>query len=95
MMTNPRISIDLGALHLDQPSAIDTQLSAASLQDVSRSGYGISTDGMWIVNDNKRVLWLPPEYRAPSLAVGGSAAAIGCRSGRVLMMQFSENGLDS
>ncbi|KAH6883569.1 WD40-repeat-containing domain protein, partial [Thelonectria olida] len=88
-ITNSRVSTDLGVQNLDLPSVIDTLLSEASLRDVSRYGYGISADGLWIEKDKKGLLWLPPDYRPLSSAVAGSTVAIGCRSGRVLVMQFS------
>ncbi|KAH6885000.1 NACHT domain-containing protein [Thelonectria olida] len=53
------------------------------------SGYGISADDLWIVKDGKNMLWLPPEYRAGASAVAELTVAIGCRSGRVLVMSFS------
>ncbi|KAH7010990.1 hypothetical protein EDB80DRAFT_571585, partial [Ilyonectria destructans] len=56
---------------------------------VSYCGYGISTDGIWVVKNGEGQLWLPLEYRASESAVVGSTVAIGCRSGHVLVMQFS------
>ncbi|KAH8659679.1 hypothetical protein BGZ61DRAFT_499693 [Ilyonectria robusta] len=94
-MTNSRLSTDLGVLNLDLLSAIDTQPTEASSQDISHCGYGVSTDGMWIAKDWKRVIWLHPEYEPGGSVVTGSTVAIGCRSGLVLVMQFSENGPDS
>ncbi|KAH7113127.1 WD40-repeat-containing domain protein, partial [Dactylonectria estremocensis] len=87
-MTNSRLSTDIGVLNLDLSSANAAQLTEASLLDCSHYGYGVSTDGMWIVKDGKRLIWLPPEYRVSESAVAGSTVAIGCRSGRVLVMQF-------
>ncbi|KAH6959986.1 hypothetical protein BKA56DRAFT_500329, partial [Ilyonectria sp. MPI-CAGE-AT-0026] len=94
-MTNSCLSTDTGVLNLGLPSGIDTQLTEASFRDVSHCGYGVSTDSIWIVKDGQSMLWLPPEYRASSSAVAGSTVAIGCRSGRVLVMQFSANEPDS
>ncbi|KAH6985511.1 hypothetical protein EDB80DRAFT_229356 [Ilyonectria destructans] len=88
-MTNSRLSTDIGALNLDLSSANAAQLTGASLLDCSYYGCGVSNDGIWIVKDRKRLLWLPPEYRASRAAVAGSTVAIGCSSGRVLVMQFS------
>ncbi|KAH7196285.1 WD40-repeat-containing domain protein, partial [Fusarium oxysporum] len=90
--TNSLLSTDIGLLNLDLPvlpPAIDNGSTDATLQSVRHSGWGISTDIIWIVKDGKRMLWLPPEYRVMKSAVVGSTVAIGCRSGRVLVMKFS------
>ncbi|KAH7146647.1 WD40-repeat-containing domain protein, partial [Dactylonectria estremocensis] len=88
-ITDSRLFTDIGVLGLDLSSANAAQLTAASLLDCSHYGYGVSTDAIWIVKDRKRLLWLPLEYRALKAAVSGSTIAIGCRSGRVLVMHFS------
>ncbi|KAH8743408.1 WD40-repeat-containing domain protein [Diaporthe sp. PMI_573] len=91
-MTNSLLSTDIGLLNLDLPAlppAIDNQSTDATLRGDRHSGWGISTDGLWIVKDGKGMLWLPPECRASKSAVVGSTVAIGCRSGRVLVMKFS------
>ncbi|RYC79718.1 Vegetative incompatibility protein HET-E-1 [Fusarium oxysporum f. sp. narcissi] len=90
--TNSLLSTDIGLLDLDLPvlpPAIDNGSTDATLQSVRHSGWGISTDSVWIVKDGKGMLWLPPEYRVMKSAVVGPTVAIGCRSGRVLMMKFS------
>ncbi|KAH8659477.1 hypothetical protein BGZ61DRAFT_523576 [Ilyonectria robusta] len=91
-MTNSLLSTDIGLLNLDLPAlrpAIDDQSIDATLRSDRHSGWGISTDGLWIVKDGKGMLWLPPEYRGSESAVVGSTVAIGCRSGRILVMKFS------
>lgn len=86
--TNTRLFTDIGLLSLDLSPGINNQLTEAS-REVCHSGYGISTDGLWIVKDEDKMLWLPAEYRASTSAVAGSTVAIGCHSGRVLVMKFS------
>ncbi|KAF4337167.1 hypothetical protein FBEOM_8953 [Fusarium beomiforme] len=91
LTTNHCLYTEMGPLKLDLPLlplATDGQTMPVSRGTI-RSGYGIGTDGIWIVKDRKRMLWLPPEYRSPVSAVVKSAVAIGCRSGRVLVMKFS------
>uniref|UniRef100_A0A0D2XSJ5 NACHT domain-containing protein n=1 Tax=Fusarium oxysporum (strain Fo5176) TaxID=660025 RepID=A0A0D2XSJ5_FUSOF len=91
-MTNSLLSTDIGLLNLDLSAllpAINSRSTDATLRNVRQSGWGISIDGIWIVKDGKGVLWLPREYRVEEFAVVGSAVAIGCRSGRVLVMKFS------
>ncbi|KAH6883577.1 hypothetical protein B0T10DRAFT_518676 [Thelonectria olida] len=83
---------DIGLLKLDLPAlppAIDNQSTDATLRGVCHSGWGISTDNIWIVKDGKGMVWLPSEYRQWRSAVVGSTVAIGCRSGRVLVIKFS------
>ncbi|RSL60118.1 hypothetical protein CEP51_013820 [Fusarium floridanum] len=82
--TNSRLSTDIGLLNLELPTpTVDT-----NLQRASHSGYGISFDGVWVVKDEKHMLWLPPDYRPVKLAMVGSVVAIGCRLGRVLVMKL-------
>ncbi|KAH7119305.1 hypothetical protein EDB81DRAFT_667219 [Dactylonectria macrodidyma] len=88
-MTDSRLSTDIGFLDLDILPAIDNQLTETASRGGSHSGYGISTDGMWIVKDGRSMLWLPPEYRASAWALVELTVAIGCRLGRVLVMKFS------
>jgi WD40 repeat protein len=93
-MISSRLSTDIGLLNLDLPAlppAIDSQSTKATPRGVSHSGYGMSTDGVWIVKDGTRMLWLPPEHRAAKSAVAGLTVAIGCSSGRVLVMKFSSD----
>lgn len=62
---------DVGRVIIDLSSANAAQLTEASLLDCSHYGYGVSTDGIWIVKDRKRLLRLPPEYQALKSAVAG------------------------
>ncbi|EXK78038.1 hypothetical protein FOQG_17268 [Fusarium oxysporum f. sp. raphani 54005] len=91
-ITNSLLSTDIGLLNLDLPAlppAIDNRSTDATFRGVRHSGWGISTDGVWIVKDGKGMLWLPMEYRGMKSAVVDSTVAIGSRSGRVLVMKFS------
>src|SRR5579859_3270548 len=60
-------------------------------QGLRRYSYGLSSDRSWITWHGLNVLWLPLEYR-PSLrscsAISGTTVAIGCASGRVLIIGF-------
>ncbi|KZL88168.1 beta transducin-like protein het-e2c [Colletotrichum incanum] len=49
----------------------------------------LSQHGVWIANNSHNILWVPPEYRAECHAVEGSRIALGCQSGRVLLVQFA------
>ncbi|KAK7426210.1 hypothetical protein QQZ08_007239 [Neonectria magnoliae] len=90
--TNSLLSTNIGLINLDHlalPPTIDDRSTATILQGARHSGWGISIDGVWIVKDREEMLWLPTDYRGVESAVVGSAVAIGCRSGRVLVMKFS------
>jgi len=72
----------------------DSQQGTASVaadetQERQLSGYGCSSDVSWITWNRENVLWLPTECRYGKVALSGSTVAIGCRSGRVLVIQFS------
>jgi WD40 repeat protein len=60
-----------------------------SLEQSDYTGYGVSTDGIWITWNSKKLLWLPQEYRPYSSAVAGSIVALGCMSGQFLIFRFS------
>ncbi|KAI1032368.1 hypothetical protein LB504_013188 [Fusarium proliferatum] len=46
-------------------------------------------DGTWVTTAGADLLWLPPECRNGEIATAGSAIAIGCRSGRVVLLRIS------
>ncbi|KAK3363996.1 beta transducin-like protein HET-D2Y [Lasiosphaeria hispida] len=50
--------------------------------------YSIDLEGRWITKCSENWLWLPPGSRSVCSAVAASTIAIGCRSGRVLVMTF-------
>ncbi|KAL7798166.1 hypothetical protein V8C37DRAFT_247410 [Trichoderma ceciliae] len=58
------------------------------------SRFSICPEGVWILRGQKRVLWLPPEYRPSEMAVYDGLVAIGCESGRMLFLRFAINELD-
>jgi WD40 repeat protein len=58
-MISSRLSTNIRLLNLDLPAlppTIDSQSAKAASRGVSHSRYGISTDGVWIVKDEKRML---------------------------------------
>ncbi|KAI1013595.1 hypothetical protein LB504_013201 [Fusarium proliferatum] len=52
------------------------------------------TDSTWVTAAGNNLLWLPPECRNGEVAVSGSRVAIGCRSGRVLVLGISIADMD-
>jgi WD40 repeat protein len=87
--TDSRLFTDIGCLNLDLSPAMNNQLTETASRGAYHSGYGISTDGLWIVQDGEKMLWLPAEYRPSKSAVIGAMVAVACDSGRVLVMKFS------
>ncbi|KAI8710415.1 NACHT domain-containing protein [Fusarium sp. LHS14.1] len=87
---NSFLFTNIGLLNLDRPAlppTIDDQSVSIALRG-DHSGWGISTDGVWVIKHAKEMLWLPPGYREGTSTIIGSMVAIGCRSGRVLVMKF-------
>jgi hypothetical protein len=88
-----RLLTDLGVLHLDMPMSIAMRSTdQAHLRHPNFHGYGISADGVWITESEQRVLRLPVECRGVASAVADTRVALGCRSGRVLIIGFRHAG---
>ena len=90
--TGSHLYTDIGSIELNHD--LDPLLPATTQHypEPSRLGYGLRPDGMWVTWKAENVLWLPPEYRPACSAVAGSAVAIGCLSGRVVVLGFSADG---
>jgi len=93
--TGSCIHTDIGTISLDPLSSLSSFRSSSIISPTSQEpyydGYGISADNTWIMWNSERLLWLPPEYRPMTSAVTGSAIALGCQSGRVLIWRFSSD----
>jgi hypothetical protein len=64
-----------------------TELGCIALnQTPNWSGYGLHPNRSWITRNGKKILWLPPEYRPLSSIIRDHTIAIGCASGRVLLI---------
>ena len=91
--TSSHLFTGTGPIKLDSTAnlyAVDQpQAQARKARDYD---YGLSFDGPWIRWNEHNLLWLPPDYRPFSSTTSSSSSstvAIGCRSGRVLMIGFS------
>ncbi|KAK1252624.1 hypothetical protein MKX08_003811 [Trichoderma sp. CBMAI-0020] len=80
-----RLQTNFGIFNLDAGPVVNESGSSALL-----TGYGINKASSWITKDGKSLLWLPSDYRPTASAIRGSMVVIGSFSGRVLMLQFSE-----
>ena len=77
---------EIGAIILDVVSPSSMTPTAIAHR---RQGYGLSSDGIWIMYNSENLLWLPLEYRPLKSIVTASTVAIGCASGRVLIFNFT------
>ncbi|KAL5083827.1 hypothetical protein Trisim1_000871 [Trichoderma cf. simile WF8] len=88
-LNNSRIHTNIGVMDLSFGSSeTDSEISS---RELVHHGYGISLDGMWIVNGKERLLMLPPDYRNKATAVKGSQISIGVvtrESDRLFLMRF-------
>ncbi|KAM4054550.1 WD domain, G-beta repeat domain-containing protein [Hirsutella rhossiliensis] len=92
-VSGSRLVTNVGTIVLGPRDRTDE--TAAHGIALHREGYGLSADGEWITLHGKDVLWLPQDYR-PSrdwrelavVAFTKSQVAIGCASGRVLILRF-------
>lgn len=89
-----RLLTNLGLLNLDLlPAFHDPEpvqgAAQSQAQRIYHSGYGISMDGQCVLRGEDKLLFLPAEYRSAAIDVSGSTIAIGCQSGRVILMSFN------
>ncbi|KAL7931195.1 Pfs, NACHT and WD domain protein [Trichoderma chlorosporum] len=88
-LNNSRIHTNLGVMDLNFGSS-KTQNKPSS-RELVYHGYGISLDGMWILNGKERLHWLPLDYRNKAMAVQGSQIAIDAvspESKRLFLINF-------
>ena len=63
--------------------------SVAFSPDGRTVASALDVEGEWIVCGSETLLWLPPEYRATSVAVFGDIIALGHASGCVSIMELT------
>jgi WD40 repeat protein len=72
-----------------------TFITAASLDHLSSLlqpiEYGLNSDNTWITYNGRNIIRLPREYRPSLWRISGTTMAIGCNSGRILIIQFSKD----
>jgi hypothetical protein len=62
-------------------------LAVPPILPTQESSYAV-TQGQWILRQERRFLWLPPEYRNCTMAVCRYMVCLGCNSGRVALLSF-------
>jgi WD40 repeat protein len=86
-LDNSRLLTDDGIVDLETSKS--TSKTSFSITEISGfDSYGLDKDGVWIMKEREKALRLPLEYRPTHTAVTGSSIALGCRSGRVLIIGF-------
>jgi WD40 repeat protein len=92
-----RLLTNVGCYVLQSDSTVKVSQSGTVLCTTEREGYGITHEGDWVTWGCEKVLWLPPEYRPVCAAVIPiknsaspqlSAIALGCWSGRAVVLRF-------
>jgi WD40 repeat protein len=88
---------DVGLFLLDDKDISRTGTGTENAgREIRRQGYGVDADSGWVMWNSDKMLWLPPAYRPDSTAVllpepgasTPSTIALGCRSGRVVVLRF-------
>jgi hypothetical protein len=59
-----------------------------SLSRPQPQSFYVLVQDQWILRNQQRALWLPPEYRLGSIAVRGNIACLGLVSGRVVLLRI-------
>jgi hypothetical protein len=67
-------------------------LQTPAVTSLSRSqpqSFYVVVQDQWVLRNQQRFLWLPPEYRPGSTAVRENIACLGLASGRVVLLRIS------
>ncbi|KAK3946807.1 hypothetical protein QBC32DRAFT_387713 [Pseudoneurospora amorphoporcata] len=85
--TNRYLRTNVGRIKI----ATKTTESQVVLDNLESHGYGLGPDRSWITCNGQNVLWLPPNYRPSSCNLQGQMISIGCVSGLVWFIGFSQD----
>jgi WD40 repeat protein len=77
------LQINRGALSISLPRSNGTAIPQP------RALPFIYVKDQWVSHKSERILWLPSEYRSAHIVVYGDTIVLGCRSGRVTIMEFT------
>ena len=90
---NSQLYADVGILDLEVPNPTpNSNVESTGIPSLSvseRLSHCVNIDGEWIMKNGENLIWLPSGYRPLRSAVFKSIIALGCRSGRVIMMRLS------
>ncbi|KAK1776790.1 hypothetical protein QBC45DRAFT_204092 [Copromyces sp. CBS 386.78] len=85
--TNRYLHTNVGRIKI----VTETTESQVVLDNSESHNYGLGQDWSWITCNGQNVLWLPPNYRPSSCNVQGRMISIGCASGLVWVIGFSQD----
>ncbi len=94
-----RLLTSAGVVTYDLRSPVSPANGTEGRWEPVREGYGIDVDKGWITDDSERALLLPPDHRprcvavvpaGPDSARAVGAIVMGCHSGRVISLRFSD-----
>ena len=86
-LSSPPINLTVTAI----TAPVSIAAPSPSSTQVKRWGMGLSEDNAWVTWCSHKVLWLPPTYRPGESDIAARTIAIGCPSGRVLLLAFSSS----
>ncbi|KAL8366656.1 hypothetical protein RB595_010495 [Gaeumannomyces hyphopodioides] len=92
--TSSYLHTDFGAKVVRKQPTSNAAAHQAYLQHQDFEGIGISADRTWITWNGQNLLWLPSKYRPLYSATTRFTIALGCSSGRVLLLQWREPSSD-
>ena len=88
-ITYIEFSSDGQVLHTDRGDIPLSQTTVVtSLPRAQPQAFYVVVQGQWILRNQQRALWLPPEYRSSSTAVREDIACLGLVSGRVVLLRI-------
>ena len=88
-ITDIEFSSDGQVLHTDQGDIPLPQTTViTSLSRPQPQSFCVVVQDQWILRNQQRALWLPPEYRSSSTAVREGIACLGLVSGRVVLLRI-------
>ncbi|RYO29304.1 hypothetical protein AA0113_g12083 [Alternaria arborescens] len=88
-ITYMKFSSDGQVLHANQGDIPLPQTTViTSLSRPQPQSFCVVVQDQWILRNQQRALWLPPEYRAESTAVREDTACLGLVSGRVVLLKI-------
>jgi WD40 repeat protein len=89
LITYIEFSPDGQVLHTNQGDIPLHQTTVVtSLSRPQPQSFYVVVQGQWILRNQQRVLWLPPECRSSSTAVREDIACLGLVSGRVVLLRI-------
>jgi WD40 repeat protein len=81
-----KLIFDAGVLSLEDMVSVDSNPSFA--YECIADGLAITQDTQWVTWRGEKIIWLPVSVRPKCWVIHGSTIAIGCMSGRAVIMRL-------